>query len=108
YDDLAQQFNTELPAVGFALDIDTLLSGIDMNGIQEKSLSIQISYANSQRKTALSLANLLREGKYSVIITPLDHKQTKDKNQTQIIIDQQTIKLQKNNQTHTFKKTKDI
>ncbi|MEN2768776.1 ATP phosphoribosyltransferase regulatory subunit [Ornithinibacillus xuwenensis] len=68
YDQLANQFTSSIPAVGFAFDIDTLLSTLPINLI-EPSIEIAIYYAHNRQVEAFELAKTLREMNHRTIIS---------------------------------------
>lgn len=75
YNQLADQFGTSIPAIGFACDIDSLLEST--NG-QEKVYSppndVSIFYEKEKQPFGLSIANELRMRGYRVLTFPLNKK----------------------------------
>lgn len=70
YDQLAENFYTDMPAIGFACDVDSLLQAIYKQNKSGKTFvpdSILLVYERSTQKEALSAASDLREAGYSVI-----------------------------------------
>ena len=77
YDTLANQFHANIPAIGFAYDIDLLLSGIENKYLPKKKLiDINVFYEKAVEQKSLQLATILREKNYSVL-THLENKRTK-------------------------------
>lgn len=80
YDQLARQLQTLIPAIGFAMDVDRLLSGISPKDYNEQPIDVIITYANDQRQIGLTLAYTLREQNYRVLTLPVErelyHKQS--------------------------------
>lgn len=72
YDQLGKQFGKNLPAVGFAYEVDVLFAAIKQHGLIEtkkQTPSIYMTYDQDMRKQALSTANSLRNKGFTVITT---------------------------------------
>ncbi|MUV38622.1 Histidine--tRNA ligase [Lentibacillus sp. JNUCC-1] len=71
YDQLAEQFGTALPAVGFAFEIDRLLKALKQNNAHidhtSSKTDMVIFYSQSQQNSALKYASCIRNAGYSVI-----------------------------------------
>src|SRR5699024_6731603 len=71
YNTLANQFNANIPAVGFACNLDLLLN--QANKVQNKEVSIVdicvLHYSNTVKK-AIKLATSLRNMDYETMILP--------------------------------------
>ncbi|WP_174615663.1 ATP phosphoribosyltransferase regulatory subunit [Virgibacillus ihumii] len=81
YDHLARNFNADMPAIGFACDVDSLLQAIYKQGKPGKSPvtdSILIVYEKSRQKDAMAAANDLRDSGYSVISSLSGKEETAD------------------------------
>lgn len=95
YDHLAEHFGMDMPAIGFACDVNSLLQAIYK---QEKPRAatntndILIVYNRSKQKEALVAANNLRNAGYSVI-TDLSEKEAGQKLNSNCLID---FKAEKN------------
>lgn len=75
YDTLANQFAANIPAIGFACDIDFLIAGIDDEYLpQKRALDVQIVYEASDVKNGLQLADALRKDNLSVVANRTDDK----------------------------------
>lgn len=68
YNRLADQFEADIPAIGFACDIDLLLTGIPLKKEENSNpLAVTIFYDKSAEKASLQLANDLRNARYNVL-----------------------------------------
>ena len=68
YNTLAHQFGSNLPAIGFACDVDFLIAGIESNTLpQMNPIDITILFDNRTDKEGLQLAKLLRDKQYNVL-----------------------------------------
>lgn len=67
YDQLANQFNASIPAIGFACDVEILFKGIQQQNEPAILVDIIINYDKTNRKYAIRLATELRELQYSVL-----------------------------------------
>lgn len=64
YDDLTENYGKTIPATGFAINIDELLSGIEKQAIPEVEtvyIDYRVLYKSAERKTAFKLMEILRE-----------------------------------------------
>lgn len=66
YDELIKSFGRDLPAIGFAIDIDSLMTALQSRGHSNKNKrkSIVLYYTEEQSNKAFQLSNLLRENSY--------------------------------------------
>lgn len=68
YNRLADQFGADIPAIGFACDIDLLLTGIPLpNQAKVNPVEITIFYDKAAQGASLQLANHLRNCQYNVL-----------------------------------------
>lgn len=67
YDQLANQFNASIPAIGFACDVETLLQGTQQQIEPATFVDIIINYEKTERKYAIRLTTELRELQYNVL-----------------------------------------
>src|SRR5699024_10001055 len=68
YNELGRRFGSNLPAVGFAYYIDTIIEVIQRNNNQDESLlHAIILYDEQNLKQAIQLARSMREKNYEVI-----------------------------------------
>lgn len=75
YDTLANQFGASIPAIGFAFDIDLLLSGIETEKLPKKApLDAVILFNKKEEQLGLALANELRNNDYVVLTCPNETK----------------------------------
>lgn len=103
YDGLAKQFQANIPAIGFAIDIDTLLQGLPAENPTKEKNDIVITYDERKRQEALSFAAFLRDRNYRVITT----KQIGENYQIKITIKEENIAVERQNKTTFFQSTKD-
>lgn len=68
YDQLAKQFQANLPAIGFAIDIETLLLGLAMKTFNQETNMINLTYDSNKRKEAITFATILRDLQYHVLM----------------------------------------
>jgi ATP phosphoribosyltransferase regulatory subunit len=66
YDDLIKTFGRDLPAIGFAIDIDSLMSALESRGFtnSKKEKKIILFYTEELSNKAFQLSNFLRENGY--------------------------------------------
>ncbi|HLS20455.1 MAG TPA: ATP phosphoribosyltransferase regulatory subunit [Bacillota bacterium] len=104
YDELSKQFQANIPAIGFAIDIDTLLLSLPIINPTIKSNDIVITYVPSKRQESLSFASLLRDSNYRVITTehPAENYRMK------ISINEDNIAVKQNGKTTYFQSTNDL
>lgn len=68
YDTLANQFGAEIPAIGFACDIDLLLTGVAKERLVDNPIiDVTILYDKQVERQAVALANDLREKQYKIV-----------------------------------------
>lgn len=73
YNSLANQFGGDIPAVGFACDLDLLISQTDLQSADfEKPLDAVILYKKEAMKQAMALAAELRNANLQIITYPAD------------------------------------
>ncbi|SDR04586.1 ATP phosphoribosyltransferase regulatory subunit [Virgibacillus salinus] len=81
YDHLAEQFDTSIPAIGFACEVDNLLHSMTRKNLianDTTSIDVIIYYENSKQKDALIAANTLREAGYRIITYTMDDNRNID------------------------------
>ncbi|WP_088051124.1 ATP phosphoribosyltransferase regulatory subunit [Virgibacillus dakarensis] len=74
YDQLAEQFERALPAIGFAFDIAAVLQVMSQQSlfpVMDPAVDIQILYTESKRREALSSGQVLRNQGVRVRIDPI-------------------------------------
>src|SRR5690625_1448547 len=72
YDRLADQFSANIPAIGFAFDIDLLISGVPTEQfVGNNQIDVLIYYEPSFEKDSLSMARRLRKNNFSVVTYPM-------------------------------------
>lgn len=76
YNKLADQFNANIPAIGFACDIDLLLDATPEDQLPQLNLNdITLLYENDDQANCLQLANELRQQNIRVLTYPLNDKE---------------------------------
>lgn len=70
YNTLASQFGANIPAIGFAFDVDLLLEGMNVTNTMDL-IDISLFYEKGSEKEALTLTNALRDKQYSVLAYPV-------------------------------------
>lgn len=71
YDHLSKQFNSSIPAVGFAIEVDLLIHAITQQGLVKNPSSlvdININYVDEKQAEALQTAYQLRDLGYQVLV----------------------------------------
>ncbi|MFD1928401.1 ATP phosphoribosyltransferase regulatory subunit [Sporosarcina siberiensis] len=76
YDELGNEFDATLPAIGFACEVDSLVEASE-NQIRKPSVleDVEVYYESTCFGRALTLVKDLRERNYSVLSYPMDKKQ---------------------------------
>ena len=68
YDTLARQFDANIPAIGFACDIELLLTGVSAEHLTDKTMiDVTVRYDKKEEQKAVTFANQLREANYKVV-----------------------------------------
>lgn len=71
YDDLGKKFEAELPAIGFAFEIDSLVKALQDREVgRANRIDVKIIYEESEMENAIQLASTLRERNLYVIVIP--------------------------------------
>lgn len=81
YDTLANQFRAQIPAIGFACDIDLLLEGAPKDLLSSfHKVDLTLLYDKKEQKDCLILANNLRDQNIRVLTYPIENRENiKDK-----------------------------
>lgn len=108
YDQLAKQFQASIPAIGFATDINVLLSGLPKREEDDQHIDIILTYANEYCHQALTLASILREKNYRVLTSPLDCERYKKQADATINVMGDSWQLIKNNKSYNIQSIDDI
>lgn len=75
YDHLGEQFASEMPAIGFAFEVDLVVHALNQQGLlpkQKTSTDLLIRYEKDLQKEALPLACKLRDDGYEVLTYRLE------------------------------------
>ncbi len=74
YDQLGFEFGADLPAIGFACEIESLVKAADnLESMDRYPIDVKIIYEDSRLKQAIEMAEQLREQDYRVLsITKLE------------------------------------
>ncbi|MBP1968542.1 ATP phosphoribosyltransferase regulatory subunit [Virgibacillus natechei] len=73
YDNLSDQYNEQIPAIGFAFEIELLLHALSQQGLAQRkqpSVDMVIYYELTRQKDALYAAYRLREAGYQIVTFP--------------------------------------
>jgi len=109
YDELAKEFGTSIPAIGFACQVDALVKVIGLHAEPSTHpIDVEITYESSLIREAIRLANQLREQGFSVI-TSAKEKQINEqvtRYQVKLTTDQYTVDHEE--QLQTFTDIKDL
>lgn len=110
YDHLADQFDATIPAIGFACDINGLLTGTAQ---QQKTPLLQndftIIYEKTKQKEALKIANYLRSKNLRVLSFPTNQQTTdRKKSAYTIVVDEKDQKVTKKNYSYSFQNIKEL
>ncbi|KAA0964976.1 ATP phosphoribosyltransferase regulatory subunit [Sporosarcina sp. ANT_H38] len=98
YDELGNEFGAELPAIGFACEIESLVKAAGSREVTSRfPIDVKITYADSQLEQAIAIANELRERNYSVLSFS-EHKEQIDPRQSIY-----SIRLEKENNSLLYK-----
>lgn len=108
YDTLANQFDANIPAIGFAIDIDLLLAGIEQQFLPErKPLDVHIFYEKAVEQTSLQLATCLRERNYSVL-THVTENSANEKATFTVTMKPEKYMLKYKNEEKTFTEIQEL
>ena len=104
YDQLADQFSANIPAIGFAFEIEALLeSYANSLSIEAHSNDFIIFYELKQQNNGIKMANTLREKDFRVLAYPLHKQKTINHNATYtIIIENNEQNVIKHESIHSF------
>lgn len=85
YDSLAAQFEADIPASGFAYDLDTLVSHAAITSTETtRNVDVKIMYDGEKQKESVQLATKLRKQNFETVLYPKEHPliQTPKTNET--------------------------
>ncbi|MFS0749073.1 ATP phosphoribosyltransferase regulatory subunit [Oceanobacillus sp. 1P07AA] len=101
YDHLSLQFENEIPAVGFAFEVDKLLTVIAQeDNSLIKQADFLIEYQSNCRQDALLLAKKIRQANQRVVIQPIEiSSELKATNIIQVDLDSYQLKNSKQQKT---------
>ncbi|WP_067726388.1 ATP phosphoribosyltransferase regulatory subunit [Oceanobacillus damuensis] len=112
YDNLGEQFEAEMPAIGFAFEVDYLLQAIQQQGLAEpdsQTVDIIIYYMKEKQKEALTTAYELRRQNYQVLTFSKESSSMKPlPSRTIVNYDEEQNVLINKDGKHNFSDTKDI
>jgi ATP phosphoribosyltransferase regulatory subunit len=75
YNELAAQFGKDMPAVGFAYEVDFLLEAMQQHELTEERMrqpALKVFYAETERRAAFLGAEQLRKSGYAVVTERID------------------------------------
>src|SRR5699024_7717844 len=96
YNTLASQFGANIPAVGFACNLELLLEHTDIANDIKEDLDISIFHTPTATKEAIALARDLRQENYHTVIHPTSQASLSTGEKTTIQVEEDTYTLEKN------------
>ena len=76
YNKLGNEFGAELPAIGFACEVESLIKAATSDIVSERMpADIKIEYSSGYITESISISNELRERNYTVLSYPISKKQ---------------------------------
>ena len=94
YDQLADQLNAALPAIGFACDVDFLVEAMDQYGLfpdLSTEIDVVLLYEETRQGDAIKSATMLRCQGYQVYVTSMENNLPASTRLISYQTDQQTI-----------------
>ena len=102
YDKLANEFDANIPAIGFAYDIDALMLGMNHKkhrSLEKTAIDVGLFFDKTVEQKGLQLATKLRENNYTVITNTFDTVVTRPATFTITIeIDKNTVNYKQNSE----------
>lgn len=110
YDTLTEQFGMEIPAIGFACDIDLILNMWENSCPKEKNKDVVIHYDDQMKsiKNAYRLANELRRANWNVLCEHENEETSIGNNTNYIVCIQDKFIFQNKNKREIFPAMQDI
>ncbi len=110
YDTLTEQFGMEIPAIGFACDIDLILNMWENSCPKEKNKDVVIHYDDQMKsiKNAYRLANELRRANWNVLCEHENEETSIGNNTNYIVCIQDKFIFQNKNKREIFPAIQDI
>ncbi len=112
YDDLIKKFGRDLPAIGFAIDIDSLMSALENHGhtTGSKEKQVILYYTEELFKEAFSIAETFRDNGFISELSlfdseesTLDYALNKDVPMVISVIEENIIRMYKYNKKWNFR-----
>ncbi|MCZ2259567.1 ATP phosphoribosyltransferase regulatory subunit [Sporosarcina sp. G11-34] len=76
YNELGNEFGAELPAIGFACEVESLIKAANGDAVSKRvPIDIKIQYEKAYLAEAIGVANELRERNYTVLSYPIAEEQ---------------------------------
>jgi len=77
YNELGNEFGAELPAIGFACEVESLIKAANGDAVSKRvPIDIKIQYEEAYLAEAIGVANELRERNYTVLSYPVAEEQS--------------------------------
>jgi len=106
YDHLGEQFDSSMPAIGFAFEVDLVVHALqqqDLINTQDPSADILVCYDKEKQRDALKLAYQLRNKDYQVLTYRLDTDRLKTITaKSEIVFNNEKNELIKGNSKQPF------
>ncbi|WP_152656121.1 ATP phosphoribosyltransferase regulatory subunit [Oceanobacillus sp. CFH 90083] len=105
YDYLSRSFNREMPAIGFAFEVDLLVNLL--SGDFSENAAIELRYETSERQRAFQLAEALRTANHTVIVrTAKGDEESSDS--PRILVKSEKLVYSKQKQLEEFKTDQEL
>ncbi|WP_163971777.1 ATP phosphoribosyltransferase regulatory subunit [Oceanobacillus halotolerans] len=104
YNQLAAEFGTDIPAIGFAFHIDTLVDTLKQQGLCKSSTEnseTMIYYDQTKQQDALKAANQLRNNGFTIITSCIESEDSQQ-NTSGIYFNKEENIYMVSNKTYTF------
>ncbi|MCG3087774.1 ATP phosphoribosyltransferase regulatory subunit [Sporosarcina cyprini] len=103
YDKLSEAFAADLPAIGFAIEIEPIVESIasTMTAVPD-SRSICIFYSDAELEEAIVLAEQFREQHYRVVTSPLQNQEKNDSYAYTVLLQQEGNVILTNEESHRY------
>lgn len=82
YDDLGKAFGAELPAIGFACDIESIVNALYANHAPQSLVDVTIFYEPDELAQAIEMATALRNRQIKVVSVPYTKERLQAENST--------------------------
>ncbi|QTD41303.1 ATP phosphoribosyltransferase regulatory subunit [Sporosarcina sp. Te-1] len=109
YDKLGETFDADLPAIGFAIEIEPIVESIgDRMTTVPASQSVGIYYSGTELEEAILLAEQLRERNYPVVMSPLQNQDLNVPKAYTVLLQKEVKTVLAKEESHQFLTTTDV